>query len=544
MLYYSQKHGALTSGSAEEHHGVFVQDVILDTGCRTAVAGSDWHQEFQKELRKKGLDWISVQHEEVFRFGAGKPVLSTAACIYPVQIGEDGPCTWLRLAIVERTADDSRVAQCPALVGPSELKRWGIGLHFGTEKMLINGEWKATRFSPTRHPVLRMIGNANPEDWFTPEMTKLKETLVRDPYSMALVAEALDEAEISEPETEVPLMVNDVGPDDDEDWVEMARWQESLEDEALTVADLVVPTLMQQGGIKEAPEDDVASEHSDMGSISEGETETSHETLMSSDRSETDEEELEMMERHEILQADVGDEEVLNKGQRRRLLAATKVIQDAAAGEVEGEKKVFMARNGGKNPAAARTSWKILEVFTWTCMISMLAASRGWEFLEPVTIESGWDLRKPEVQEKAMEYIRREEPDLIVLAWPCGPWSPLQELNKKTRDLKAKSYWLLSEEWHCINGTPAEPCWGKTPLVPKPGCNQRFRKPLWACRWRCVISASTGCVARRMACHLGKEHDWSDKKRFFQGCTSVARETINITPLRVDTKMKMATGTP
>lgn len=432
VLYYSQEHGALTSGSAEEHHGVFVQDVILDTGCRTAVAGSDWHQEFQKELRKKGLDWISVQHEEVFRFGAGKPVLSTAACIYPVQIGEDGPCTWLRLAIVERTADDSRVAQCPALVGPSELKRWGIGLHFGTEKMLINGEWKATRFSPTRHPVLRMIGNANPEDWFTPEMTKLKETLVRDPYSMALVAEALDEAEISEPETEVPLMVNDVGPDDDEDWVEMARWQESLEDEALTVADLVVPTLMQQGGIKEVPEDDVASEHSDMGSISEGETETSHETLMSSDRSETDEEELEMMERHEILQADVGDEEVLNKGQRRRLLAATKVIQDAAAGEVEGEKKVFMARNGGKNPAAARTSWKILEVFTWTCMISMLAASRGWEFLEPVTIESGWDLRKPEVQEKAMEYIRREEPDLIVLAWPCGPWSPLQELNKKT----------------------------------------------------------------------------------------------------------------
>ena len=440
VLYYSQEHGALTSGGADEHHGVLVQDVILDTGCRTAVAGSDWHLGFQQKLRDRGLDWIEVQHEEVFRFGAGKPVLSTTACVYPVQIGEDGPCTWLRLAIVERTADDSRVAQCPALIGPSELKRWGIGLHFGTETMLINGVWKTTRFSPTRHPVLSMIGKADPECWFTPELTKLKETLVRDPYSMALVAEALDE--VSEPETDVPLAHENACPDDD-DWVEMAKWQESLEDEALTVADVIVPSLLQQGGIREDVQEDGVSEHSDMGSISEGESETSHETLMdSSDRSETDEEEQDMMERHEILQADIGDEEVLNKGQRRRLLAASKIIQDAAAGEAADERKVYMARNGSANKSASRSTWKILEVFTWSCMISMLAASRGWQFLEPITIEAGWDLRKPEVQEMAMAYIRREEPDLVVLAWPCGPWSPLQGLNQKTptqrKALKAK----------------------------------------------------------------------------------------------------------
>ena len=32
-----------------------------------------------------------MSHEEVFRFGAGKPVLSTEAHIYPVAIGERGP---------------------------------------------------------------------------------------------------------------------------------------------------------------------------------------------------------------------------------------------------------------------------------------------------------------------------------------------------------------------------------------------------------------------------------------------------------------------
>ena len=52
--------------------------------------------------------------------------------------------------------------------------------------------------------------------------------------------------------------------------------------------------------------------------------------------------------------------------------------------------------------------------------------------LEPVTIQSGWDLRSMEVQNRAMAYIEAAAPDLIVLAWPCGPWSPLQALNQKT----------------------------------------------------------------------------------------------------------------
>lgn len=33
--------------------------------------------------------------------------------------------------------------------------------------------------------------------------------------------------------------------------------------------------------------------------------------------------------------------------------------------------------------------------------------------------------------EEALVYIDRVDPDLLVLAWPCGPWSPLQILNQK-----------------------------------------------------------------------------------------------------------------
>eukprot|EP00435_Cladocopium_sp_Y103_P072173 s575_g39.t1 len=34
-----------------------------------------------------------------------------------------------------------------------------------------------------------------------------------------------------------------------------------------------------------------------------------------------------------------------------------------------------------------RTGWKILKVFTWTCLLSRLADSWGWQFCEPHTTQ-------------------------------------------------------------------------------------------------------------------------------------------------------------
>ncbi|CAJ1408326.1 unnamed protein product [Effrenium voratum] len=78
-----------------------------------------------------------------------------------------------------------------------------------------------------------------------------------------------------------------------------------------------------------------------------------------------------------------------------------------------------------------RKRWKVLEVFTWTCCISMMALERGWHMCEPVTLP-GWDLRDPQTREEAHNYIDSQAPDLLVLAWPCSPWSSLQNLNCRT----------------------------------------------------------------------------------------------------------------
>ena len=65
--------GSRGSSGRRDIHATYVinsDDIILDTGCRTAVAGEEWHHRFQQMLDAKGLRYETVEHEEIFRFGA------------------------------------------------------------------------------------------------------------------------------------------------------------------------------------------------------------------------------------------------------------------------------------------------------------------------------------------------------------------------------------------------------------------------------------------------------------------------------------------
>lgn len=66
--------------------------VILDTGCRTAVAGAIWHRNFQEKLNQRQLPYFPVKRQETFRFGAGEPVISTTAYAYPHSLAPVGVC--------------------------------------------------------------------------------------------------------------------------------------------------------------------------------------------------------------------------------------------------------------------------------------------------------------------------------------------------------------------------------------------------------------------------------------------------------------------
>ena len=74
---------------------------------------------------------------------------------------------------------------------------------------------------------------------------------------------------------------------------------------------------------------------------------------------------------------------------------------------------------------------KILEICTWTMLISTVALERSdkWQVCTPVSIEHGFDLLKSADRKRAKEYIYSEKPDLICGEWMCGPYSSMQKVN-------------------------------------------------------------------------------------------------------------------
>ena len=75
---------------------------------------------------------------------------------------------------------------------------------------------------------------------------------------------------------------------------------------------------------------------------------------------------------------------------------------------------------------------KIMEIRTWTMMISTLALEMPngkWQVCTPVSIEHGYDVLTESGRRKAEKYIHHEKPDLIVGEWMCSPFSSLQHIN-------------------------------------------------------------------------------------------------------------------
>ena len=79
---------------------------------------------------------------------------------------------------------------------------------------------------------------------------------------------------------------------------------------------------------------------------------------------------------------------------------------------------------------SSQPCWKVLEVFGGSAALSLIARETGqWVALEPVDLIYGTDLLSAKEHRILFEQLDRWEPDLVCLEPPCGPWSPLQNLN-------------------------------------------------------------------------------------------------------------------
>jgi hypothetical protein len=74
--------------------------------------------------------------------------------------------------------------------------------------------------------------------------------------------------------------------------------------------------------------------------------------------------------------------------------------------------------------------YRVLEIFTWCMALTTMAFNRNWDTMEPVDALNGWDLRAAQVRKAAYDYVDRESPHLVVIAWPCTNFSTIQNLNR------------------------------------------------------------------------------------------------------------------
>ena len=69
------------------------------------------------------------------------------------------------------------------------------------------------------------------------------------------------------------------------------------------------------------------------------------------------------------------------------------------------------------------------EIFTASQRVTKEAQRRGHLAGDPLSLETGWDFRRALDRKAAIAKVKREQPFFLVIAYPCGPWSPLMRLR-------------------------------------------------------------------------------------------------------------------
>ena len=75
----------------------------------------------------------------------------------------------------------------------------------------------------------------------------------------------------------------------------------------------------------------------------------------------------------------------------------------------------------------------VTEVYTTAQNITKEAQRRGHKVGAALSLETGWNFLLQEHRDLARKRVVKEKPFLLVLAFPCGPFSPLQHLNARGR---------------------------------------------------------------------------------------------------------------
>ena len=130
----------------------------------------------------------------------------------------------------------------------------------------------------------------------------------------------------------------------------------------------------------------------------------------------------------------------MTKGQRKQLEQEVENLEekDMALWSVLTRRKAFLPMR-----------WKIVfELFCGCALLTRMFQAAGYETCTPLDMNNGWNVFDPKHRRWAEDMLDRENPYLLTVAWPCGPWSPWQRMAKDQEIVQEKrKKWLPILGW-------------------------------------------------------------------------------------------------
>ncbi|CAK9054047.1 Teneurin-3, partial [Durusdinium trenchii] len=106
-----------------------------------------------------------------------------------------------------------------------------------------------------------------------------------------------------------------------------------------------------------------------------------------------------------------------------------KVLAGFEALQNESQPKNVLISKNVKPPDKERSL--VSEVYTTSQNVMREAERRGHKVGPAMSLDNGWNFLLAEHRSRAMKVLEEEKPYCVVLAFPCGPFSPLQYLNTR-----------------------------------------------------------------------------------------------------------------
>eukprot|EP00435_Cladocopium_sp_Y103_P032430 s1165_g8.t1 len=140
-----------------------------------------------------------------------------------------------------------------------------------------------------------------------------------------------------------------------------------------------------------------------------------------------------------------GAKKTLTKGQKKRLTKEVNNMEneDVALWSTLRNQKLTFSRG-----------WKaLLELFAGCAVLTSVFQASGHLCCASLDINSGWNVFDAGHRRYVEELIDKENPYLVTIAFPCGPWSPWQRLNMANdeatweRVSESRRQWLQIFKW-------------------------------------------------------------------------------------------------